>query len=254
MRINHVGLHSRDVCRSVYLVFAKGRIPHRAECTEAVFLPKCKAYAVDDGPFNLSLRQLGIDRLPTVHSRDEFDDVYPARLGIDFYLGKLGDERRWRFCGKMRGFCLYLEMVLSIQRVVRDLLIGHFPGFRGALHSTGAEHKGFRIGAEHFSGYGENLPLDFLRAFPHRLARNIGRGGSVGSNIEGCQIGVRREHHDMFHRDVEHLGGNLGQDGIGAGADVGRTDIQPEGTVFVHLHRRAAHVNARDARSLHGDG
>src|SRR5699024_4706228 len=88
----------------------------------------------------------------------------------------------------------------------------------------------------------------------HGLSGNVGGGGGVGAGIVGRGVGVRAEDGHILHAAVHALGGHLGQDGVAAGAHVGRSDDQVVGAVLGELDGGGAHVHVGDTRSLHGHG
>ncbi len=57
----------------------------------------------------------------------------------------------------------------------------------------------------------------------------------------------------MVERHAEGFGGDLGEDGVGPGAQIRGADVQVERAVVVHLDGRRGRIHARDARALHVD-
>ena len=101
---------------------------------------------------------------------------------------------------------------------------------RGALRAVLASHGIARkddctlIKAQQPRADLTDLLLELLGALLNRLAGDIGRAGCVGAGIVGRGIGVRAEDRHIVERAVQHLGGDLRQNRVAAGAHVGRTD------------------------------
>ena len=86
----------------------------------------------------------------------------------------------------------------------------------------------------------------------HCLAGDIGGRGSVGAGIIGRGIGIRAKDSDIVQVTVQHLGGDLSQRGVTAGAHIGSADDEGVESVIVYLEGGAAHVHAGNAGALHG--
>ena len=84
------------------------------------------------------------------------------------------------------------------------------------------------------------------------LTGDIGGAGGVGAGIVGGGIRIRTKDGNVIQRAVQHLGGDLCQRGVAAGAHIGSADHQGIEAVIVQLESCAAHVHAGDTGALHG--
>ena len=108
-----------------------------------------------------------------------------------------------------------------------------------------------RVDLQHGRRHRQDLVLDLPGGLLHGPARHVGGRGGVGALVEGGEVGVRGVDHDLVQADPEDLGGDLAQDGVRAGADVGGPYQQVERAVVVHLDGGRRHVDQGDARPLH---
>ena len=121
-------------------------------------------------------------------------------------------------------------------------------------HASAFEAQLGRIAAERLGGDGAQALLELRARLLHGHAGDIGGGRRIRTGIVRGRIGVGAEHAHGIHGAFHMLGDHLGQDGVAARAHVGRGDEQHISPVVVELDGDRAHVDAGDARTLHGHG
>ena len=84
------------------------------------------------------------------------------------------------------------------------------------------------------------------------LAGDIGGAGSIGAGIVGRRIRIRAKDGNVIQRAIQHLGGDLCQRGVAAGAHIGSADHQGIEPVIVQFEGSTAHVHAGNTGALHG--
>ena len=132
----------------------------------------------------------------------------------------------------------------NLRQRYRLLPVGGFYPVARKLQGVGGNLKHLRcLLAELFD--------QLLGAQFHGLAGDIGRAGRIGAGIVGRGIGIRRQHGNILQRAFQHLGGNLRQNGVAAGAHIGSADAQRVEAVVVDFQRGTAHVHRRNAGALH---
>ena len=191
---------------------------------------------------------------PQSHRHHQLGHRDLAGVDIHLHLGELGRERGWAIGRHVRGGAHDLLLVLPMQRVQRDLLKAHRAAV-GRVGTAVAQLDG--AGLVHLEQHGGPL----LEPDPHRLrgpqrgrAGDVGGGRGVGAGVERGHVGVAGVHLDVVEGHAEHLGRDLADDGVGAGAEVGGPDEHVERAVVVELDRAAAHVQERDGRAVHAEG
>ena len=85
----------------------------------------------------------------------------------------------------------------------------------------------------------------------HGHARNVRRARGICAGVKGGHIGVGGVDQDVLERHAENLGGNLSENGVGAGAEVCRAKKQVERAVVVDLDAGGTHVETGDGASVH---
>ena len=144
-------------------------------------------------------------------------------------------------------------LVFDVQRVQRNLR--NRDGVSIGSHDDAVfDAERFRVGLEHAPGHFEYLRAHLLGGFFGRAAADIGGRGGIRAGIKGREIGVGRVHDDIFHAHAQHLGCNLGQHGIGTGADIGCTYQQIERAIVVEFDAGSAHIQTRYSGAMHGKG
>ena len=206
--------------------------------------------ALQDAALGLHPRKVRVDRCAAVNSRLIADDLRLAGFQIDLDLGRAHHERRGRDLRAVGHNCLQCRIAAALGGC-GDLRQ------RGALRAVLACHGIARkddctlIKAQQPRTDLTDLLLELLGALLNRLAGDIGRAGCVGAGIVGRGIGVRAEDRHIVERAVQHLGGDLRQNRVAAGAHVGCTDREGIEPVIVDLQAGAAHIHTRNAGALH---
>ena len=67
----------------------------------------------------------------------------------------------------------------------------------------------------------EYLHAHLFGRFLGSASTDVGGGGGIGARIKRRKVGVGGVHDDIFHAHSKDFGGDLRDDGIGAGADIG---------------------------------
>ena len=89
------------------------------------------------------------------------------------------------------------------------------------------------LGEEMFGGVIDNLLPHLFGRFEHRAAADIGSAAGIGAGVKGGQVGIGRVDDDVFQRDAQRLGCDLGQDGIRTGSQIGSADGEVKAAIVV---------------------
>ena len=126
------------------------------------------------------------------------------------------------------------------------------PGGVGAFkHDLAVKLHSIRRAAQQLCAQFADLFPQLHGALLSGLAGDIGGAGSIGAGIVGRRIRIRAKDGNVIQRAIQHLGGDLRQRGVAAGAHIGSADHQGIEPVIVQFEGSAAHVHAGDAGALH---
>ena len=254
-----VGLHEDDldvghVGRAVSVIRPRPRVEQLAARVVDHLLGVGKAQRLLDAALHLPRGRNGIDDPPRVdgHHHPFHGDL--AGFDVHHDLDELRGKGRRAFMAHVRSRGHDLMLVVHVQAVQ-----GHFPqGDRAAVgrhHPTLLQHQGLGVvHAQHGGRVGAYLPGHGLRGLAHRAAADVGGAAGISARVERREVGVGRVHDDVVGRDAQHLGRDLGQHRVGAGAQVRGAYQQVEGAIVVHLEERGAHIQAGHAAAVHHHG
>jgi len=235
------------------VVVGEGGVGHAA-VLEQVLFGQGVGDAVEGAAFGLAFAQGGIDGGAAVDGGNVLEHLDQAGPGIDFDFGVVGGERRRGFFGDVGAVADDLVLVFLVEGVTGDIAVGHLLGAVGGL-DVGVLADDLVDGqVEHLGAGFEDLALGVGSGLAGGLAGEVGGGGGVGADVEGRHVGVGRIDDHLVGGGGEFLGGDLGEDGIGAGAQVSGADEEVERAVFVDFDGGAAHVDVGNGGALHEAG
>ena len=221
---------------------------------EAIILHQGLTERLDDGTFDLAFDALRIDRTADIMSGPDAEHLDLAGDGVDFDLGDLAakDIGLPGPAGTVDGV---KAGMVGGERTGADghdaALLADVDGFGHGHLQIGA--LGPDLAVEGANGVGLDLPMggDFTIEFLPRIARgerhaiadHVGLTGGAGMGRLGGARGVVVAEGDVFGADAKFVGGDLGQEGQDAFADLGDASDDLGGAAIVEFDPGAGAVD-----------
>ena len=252
------GLQRRRLIGAEDAVVIEARVEDAALGVEDELFCQPVAERLQHAAFGLPAGGERIHDLPGIQREQQPVAGDLARFDVHGHFGELRGERRRADRADERGLPHDLMLVLLVQRVHRNLAEGERVGERGFGIGVTQHHRVivaqydlFWLDAEHLRRHGFDLRGDLLRGARHRAAADVGGAGGIRALVERREVRIRGVDDERVERAAQHLGGDLPQHGIRAGAQVRRAHVDVEAAVIVHLDAGGGHIQVGDARSLH---